>query len=121
MTVAENVTFWGKLRTPKPDIIRALTAFGLKDLENMPVQFLSAGQKQRVNLARIVAAPANLWLLDEPATSLDTDAIAFLSEIISAHRRNGGIVIVSTHHDLKLTNSATLHLDDFTGKGSALV
>ena len=116
MSVWENIAFWSQLRTPEPDVMGALSAFGLKDLADVPGQFLSAGQKQRVNLARILAAPANLWLLDEPASVLDINATSFLIEAIASHREKGGIVITSTHQDLELAESQILRLDDFAAE-----
>ena len=76
LTVTENVTFWARLRSPQSDVAGAIDKLGIAPLADIPGQFLSAGQKRRVNLARILAVPANLWLLDEPATALDVDAIA---------------------------------------------
>ena len=116
MSVWENIAFWSQLRTPEPNVMGALSAFGLKDLADVPGQFLSAGQKQRVNLARILAAPANLWLLDEPASVLDINATSFLIEAIASHREKGGIVITSTHQDLELAESQILRLDDFAAE-----
>ena len=118
MSVWENIAFWSQLRTPEPEVMGALSAFGLKHLAHVPGQFLSAGQKRRVNLARILAAPANLWLLDEPASALDIDATSLLVEAIANHRKKGGIVIVSTHQDLALSKCQTLLLDDFTVENS---
>ena len=116
MTVWENIAFWSQLRTPEPDIMNALTQFGLERLANVQGQFLSAGQKQCVNLARILATPADLWLLDEPATSLDSGAVSLLRKVISKHRGKGGIIIASTHQDLNLPASQTLKLSEFTAE-----
>ena len=121
MTVWENVAFWSRLRTSEPNIMRALSAFGIRDLANVPGQFLSAGQRQLVNLARILAAPADLWLLDEPASALDSDAVLFLCEIIAEHRKKGGIIITSTHQDLKLPDSKNLQLGEYAAEGPVYV
>ena len=119
ITVQENVAFWSRLRTPDPDVMEALHAFGLKDLANLPGQVLSEGQKQRLKLARVLAAPADLWLLDEPATALDSYAITSLCNAIERHRGNGGIVAAATHHDLNLANSKILRINDFAAEDMA--
>ncbi|MEK9726118.1 MAG: heme ABC exporter ATP-binding protein CcmA [Rhodospirillaceae bacterium] len=119
LTVAENVGFWAGLRTPDPDVAGALAAFGIAPLADMPARFLSAGQKRRVNLARLVAAPADLWLLDEPATALDVGAIQALVDAVQAHRARGGLVVASTHQDLGLADAAVLDLDAFTGDAAS--
>jgi heme exporter protein A len=76
---------------------------------------LSAGQKRRVNLSRLLAAPAPLWLLDEPTTALDVQAIKSLADIIAKHRREGGMVVVSTHTPMDLPDAETLNLSEFMG------
>jgi len=121
LTVTENVAFWARLRTPQSDVAGAIDKLGIAPLADVPGQFLSAGQKRRVNLARILAVPANLWLLDEPATALDVDAIAALCDAIAEHRAAGGMVVASTHQNLALTDHAVLHLSDYITEDPALV
>ena len=121
LTVTENVAFWARLRSPQSDVAGAIDKLGIASLADVPGQFLSAGQKRRVNLARILAVPANLWLLDEPATALDVDAIAALCDAIAEHRAAGGMVVASTHQNLALTDHAVLHLSDYITEDPALV
>ncbi|MDP6896265.1 MAG: heme ABC exporter ATP-binding protein CcmA [Rhodospirillales bacterium] len=121
LTVTENVAFWARLRTPQSDVAGAIDKLGIAPLADVPGQFLSTGQKRRVNLARILAVPANLWLLDEPATALDVDAIAALCDAIAEHRAAGGMVVASTHQNLALTDHAVLHLSDYITEDPALV
>ncbi len=121
LTVTENVAFWTRLRSPQSDVAGAIDKLGIASLADVPGQFLSAGQKRRVNLARILAVPANLWLLDEPATALDVDAIAALCGAIAEHRAAGGMVVASTHQNLALTDHAVLHLSDYITEDLALV
>ena len=122
LTVAENVRFWAGL-WGGDDVGRrvddALDAFQIGHLADIPGRFLSAGQKRRVNLARIIAAPAPLWLLDEPTTALDADAISSLESAIRAHRETGGMVITSTHTDIGLDDAQMLNLDTFHYTGDA--
>ena len=116
-----NVAFWARLRSSQSDVAGAIDKLGIAPLADVPGQFLSAGQKRRVNLARILAVPANLWLLDEPATALDVDAIAALCDAIAEHRAAGGMVVASTHQNLALTDHAVLHLSDYITEDPALV
>jgi len=118
LSVAENVAFWASLRKSQADTQAALEAFGIAHLADVPGRFLSAGQKRRVNLARILAAPAPLWLLDEPTTALDKQTIAALEATIARHREGGGMVVISTHSEMNLETFDVLDLADFTlGQG----
>lgn len=80
----------------------ALDALGLARLAALPAGWLSAGQRRRVALARVLAAGAPLWLLDEPTVGFDTTAVAALERAIAAHRGDGGMVIAATHTALDL-------------------
>ncbi len=117
LTIKENISFWSALRSSACDVDGAMEKFGIEFLSDVPGRFLSAGQKRRVNLARIVAAPAPLWLLDEPTTALDADAVKALENIIKTHRKSGGMVIASTHAEIGLEDAQTLNLDDFADNG----
>ncbi len=98
LTVRENVAFWARLSGGADPIVdEALAAFGIGHLAELPARILSQGQRRRTNLARLVAVPAPLWLLDEPTVGLDTAAIADLDTAIGAHRAKGGIVIAASH------------------------
>jgi len=104
LTVAENLRFWaGMARGDQTDgQIRdradlALMTFGIANLADLPARSLSAGQRRRVALARLIVRPALIWLLDEPATALDTAALAALDHAMAAHLGAGGIVIMATH------------------------
>lgn len=113
LTVAENLGFWAGLGIGRKAIDEALAAFGIARLAEVPGKFLSAGQKRRVNLARIVAVPAPLWLLDEPTTALDAGSIAALEGAIAGHRAGGGMAVVSTHADLRIDGAEKLDLGLF--------
>lgn len=115
LTAAENIGFWAHLRDRGEDAVQdALGAFDIKHLYDVPGRFLSAGQKRRVNLARIIAAPAPLWLLDEPTTALDKATIKRLETAMQKHRDAGGMVVLSTHADVDTPGAETLNLADFT-------
>ena len=81
----------------------ALEKMGLRGHEDLPVRVLSQGQKKRVALARLLLNKSPLWILDEPFTALDKAAVAFLQTVIQAHVANGGMVILTTHQEVALT------------------
>jgi heme exporter protein A len=112
LTAGENLAFWAGMRGGGA-AAAALAQFRLRPLADLPCRFLSAGQKRRLALARLVASPAPLWLLDEPLTGLDDDAVADLYAAIAAHRAAGGCVALSTHAPLALAAAASLALGDY--------
>lgn len=119
LSVKENLGFWASLsrndKNPGVAVEDALAAFGLKALEDMPARFLSAGQKRRLGLARILAAPAELWLLDEPASSLDDASVRALDRALKGHAGKGGIAVVSTHIGLAGDSATGARTLDLTG------
>ena len=116
LSVYENIAFWAALRQTDEHVADALGAFDISHLAEVPGRFLSAGQKRRLNLARILAAPAQLWLLDEPTTALDAATVSRFEQVLFRHRESGGMVIASTHTTLGLNGTDTLRLDDFKAK-----
>jgi heme exporter protein A len=114
LTVRENLAFWAGMAGQAARVDAALAIFGLGHLADIPGRFLSAGQKRRLNLARLAAIPAPLWLLDEPSVSLDIEAVALLAGLIAAHGRQGGLVIAASHVDFGLTGAAQLDLGTYT-------
>lgn len=117
LSVAENLRFWARLHetaAAEQRVETALDVFGLPHLRDVPGKMLSAGQKRRTNLARLLAAPSPLWLLDEPTTALDKGSIKVLEAAMARHRADGGMVVLSTHQDVDLPGARELHLDDFT-------
>ncbi|UEM06726.1 heme ABC exporter ATP-binding protein CcmA [Skermanella rosea] len=116
LSARENLAFWaamGGAADPGGAALAALERLGVPHIADIPGRYLSAGQKRRLNLARILAAPAPLWLLDEPSVALDRAGIGQLEAAIADHRAGGGIVVVSTHAEIALPGASTLHLDDF--------
>ena len=109
LTVRQNLDFW-RLLWGGGDIDAALEAVGLEPLGDLHAAVLSAGQRRRVALARLLVAPRPLWLLDEPATGLDASAEAGLGRLIADHLSGGGMAIAATHRDLPLKPTATLAL-----------
>lgn len=120
-SVAENLGFWAAFdgsAAVEADCARALEKVGLDHIADVPGRYLSAGQRRRLNIARIAATPKPLWLLDEPSVSLDDASVAQLAALIAEHRAAGGMVMVATHIDLAMDQAETLHLDQ-AGAGAA--
>jgi heme exporter protein A len=114
LTPREMLGFWAALRgVRRPAIDAALAAFGLDRVADWPCRWLSAGQRRRLALARLAAAPAPVWLLDEPAAALDGDGEARLDAAIATHCAAGGSVAVATHQPIAITDATTLALDAF--------
>ena len=108
LTVRQNLEFWRVLWKGGP-VSPALVRLGLESLTDLHVGVLSAGQRRRVALARLLVARRPLWLLDEPATALDANAEATLGAVIGEHLAGGGMAIVATHRPLPIP-AATLTL-----------
>lgn len=120
LTPREMLNVWGALRgIREPAIEPALAAFALGPVADRPCRWLSAGQRRRLALARLVAAPAPIWLLDEPNAALDGDGEARLTSLIAEHRRAGGRVAIATHQPIALGDAAVIVLDDFTASAEA--
>jgi heme exporter protein A len=114
LSVRENLATWANLRgAGEAHVDTALATFGLADLAHVPGRLLSTGQARRLALARLLAAPAPLWLLDEPAVALDADGCATLARVIGGHCAAGGIVVVATHQDLGLPDAVRLNVADY--------
>lgn len=107
LTVSENLAFWARMRGGGP-VTKALAGFGLTALADVPARFLSSGQRRRVALARLLAAPAALWLLDEPTVGLDSESIEALTTAMAEQRDGGGMVIAATHATLALRDAGAL-------------
>jgi heme exporter protein A len=101
LSAAENLQFWSAFLGGGTDASKALAGFGLAPLADLPAGLLSAGQKRRLALARILTAPRPIWLLDEPQASLDAASLKLLEAAIKDHLASGGIAIVASHTPLK--------------------
>jgi len=109
LTVREHLDYWQALRgTAKPDQPSTLEAFALTRLADRAGRSLSAGQKRRLSLTRLVLHDAPLWLLDEPTTALDRDGQALLFDRIANHRAKGGMVIAASHDEMPIKDAQIL-------------
>ena len=122
LSVTENLAFWAGMRQatgPGFGVHAALRVFAIAPLAQVPGCLLSAGQKRRVALGRLLGAPAPLWLLDEPATLLDAAAEAGLMDAIGRHREGGGMVVVCSHGEPPLDGAKGIALERFqAGEGA---
>ncbi len=114
LTPLENLAWFKALHArASGDAVMALDAVGLRGYEDIPCALLSAGQQRRVALARLYLSQAVLWILDEPFTALDKTGVGNKERLMADHARRGGVVILTTHHNLKLPDMPVrgLHLD----------
>jgi heme exporter protein A len=115
LTVAETLDFWAAMHGGAASAA-ALDRFRLGRLALWPCRLLSAGQRRRLALARLLASPAALWLLDEPFTGLDEEAARYLDAALAEHRAGGGRLVISTHTPLALGGATQLSLADFQAR-----
>lgn len=119
MTVHENLRFWAQFlggRAPAAAAENALAKLALTDLSHIPAGYLSAGQRRRLALARLLVAWRPVWLLDEPTASLDAASQGLITDIMAEHLGAGGMIVAATHLPLAVAGMRELKLD---GKGAA--
>ncbi|WP_081448430.1 heme ABC exporter ATP-binding protein CcmA [Fulvimarina pelagi] len=113
ISVGRNLDFWRRtLRLAADGLTNsdALKAVGLPDLTALPFGYLSAGQQRRASLARLLVAPRDVWVLDEPTAALDADSQLLFGKLMERHLAAGGIVIAATHQPLGLETAKRLNL-----------
>ncbi|KQP58796.1 cytochrome C biogenesis protein CcmA [Methylobacterium sp. Leaf399] len=109
LTARENLAFARDLLgAPTAEPREALEELGLVHALDLPVAYLSAGQRRRVALARLLVCRRPLWLLDEPTAALDTASQAVLARLMARHLGEGGLVVAATHQSLGLENAREL-------------
>jgi len=110
LSVERNLAFARDVLGGEGDLAEALARVGLGAIADLPGGALSAGQRRRLALARLIAAPRPVWLLDEPTAALDAAGQALLATLVAEHRGRGGMVIAATHAELGFEGGATLDL-----------
>jgi heme exporter protein A len=111
LSVRENLGFWAALLGgdgTKSDV--ALAAVGLGGLAQLPAVYLSAGQRRRLAVARLIAVERSIWLLDEPTSTLDAAAQAMLADLMRAHLAGHGLILVASHGPIGLDGAKELRL-----------
>ena len=120
-SVVDALGFWAGIDGDGPEaVVAALDAVALTSLADVPVRFLSTGQRKRAALARVIAADAQLWLLDEPGNGLDRDGLTMLEGLIARHRAGGGAVLIASHLPLALPDAQLLDLAAYRPDPSAM-
>ncbi|MFN4056872.1 MAG: heme ABC exporter ATP-binding protein CcmA [Roseinatronobacter sp.] len=115
LTVAENLSFWAAIYGTR-GIDAALDQMNLRALADRAAQNLSAGQKRRLGLARLIVTGRPLWVLDEPTVSLDAASVALFGDVVRAHLADGGMALIATHIDLGLPEARVLDLDPYKAR-----
>ena len=113
LTALENLQMYAALddvSLSQEHALAALWRFGLRGRENLSVNCLSAGQKRRVLMARMLTRQAKLWILDEPFNALDTQAVHELQKLIAEHISSGGLVVLTSHQEVNIPNVQVLEL-----------
>ena len=109
LTVRENLAFWAAIHG-MGGVDEAMGAMRLADLSHRRAGELSAGQKRRLGLARLLVTGRQLWLLDEPTVSLDVESVALFAGVVRGHLGAGGLAVIATHVDLGLPEAPVLDL-----------
>jgi heme exporter protein A len=113
LSVAENLRFWTGFYGGKPaEIGRPLEAVGLDALADLPAGYLSAGQRRRLSIARLLAVKRPIWLLDEPMSTLDASAQERLAGFMRTHLTEGGLILAATHGSIGIGNAQELRLGE---------
>ena len=113
LTALENIQMYAALddiALSQEKALASLWRFGLRGRENLPVNYLSAGQKRRVLMARMLTRQAKLWILDEPFNALDIQAVHELQNLMIEHLSTGGLAVFTSHQEINIPNMQVLEL-----------
>ena len=112
LTVKENLSFWNGIYDGDT-LEKAISSLKLQDIINIPIARLSAGQKRKVALARLVISKSEVWLLDEPYSALDKENLLLFNQAIVGHLQTNGGVIMSSHTPIEFEGAQPLNILDF--------
>jgi heme exporter protein A len=110
LTVGENLRFWTEFLGAQHVIEPALDAVDLTPLASLPAAYLSAGQRRRLSIARLIAVRRAIWLLDEPTSTLDAPSQKRLADLMRTHLTGGGIIVAAAHGPIGLERARELTL-----------
>ncbi|MGB3753763.1 MAG: heme ABC exporter ATP-binding protein CcmA [Parerythrobacter sp.] len=110
LPLARALAFWGAVDRAS---CQALDALGLRELADVPVRYLSTGQRKRAAFVRLLTQRCPVWLLDEPLNGLDGAAVTLVERLVANHRVQGGIAVVASHQSLTLDSAALIALEDY--------
>lgn len=113
LSIRSNLQFYAKLSATFEAVESAINFFKLTDFAETPVKYLSSGVKQKAKLAKLLACPATLWLLDEPSNHLDEEGANLLKSLILTRIKENGIVIIATHDKSLFDIGPNINLQDF--------
>lgn len=116
LPLARALDFWRRIDGREgggADYRAAAQRLGLGDLLDVPVRYLSTGQRKRAALARLIAQDAGIWLLDEPLNGLDREGTALLHDLVAAHAGAGGLALVASHQPFEVSGRRVVDLADF--------
>ncbi|WP_372840598.1 heme ABC exporter ATP-binding protein CcmA [Phaeovulum sp.] len=117
LSVTENLGFWAAIYGQPNRLGPALSAMNLEALAARPAMSLSAGQKRRLGLARLLVTGRPVWVLDEPTVSLDAASVALFAAALRAHLATGGAALIATHIDIGVAEAMTLDLTALKARG----
>jgi len=110
LPLRDAIEFWKRIDQSEG---YEITRLGLRQLMDVPVRYLSTGQKKRAALGRLLAQKAPIWLLDEPLNGLDTNGVALVEELTAQHCKRGGIAVVASHQPFTLAKMMRIRLENF--------
>ncbi len=110
LSVAENLQFWTEFLGGQTPALEALEKVGLDPLADLPAAYLSAGQRRRLSIARLIAVSRPLWLLDEPTSALDVASQARLADLMRAHLAGGGLIVAAAHGPIGLDTAREMKM-----------
>lgn len=113
LTVEENLEFYARLNGTETALQSAISYFNLTNVADEKVKKLSAGWQKRVMLAKLMACPATVWILDEPSTNLDKEGREMLINLIKTRVKEDGLVIIATHDEEFYNLGARVNLEDY--------
>jgi heme exporter protein A len=120
LSVAENLRFWAQVFGTR-EISGAVSAFNLEALQDRLAGTLSAGQKRRLGLARLMVTGRPVWVLDEPTVSLDSESVALFADAVRLHLRQGGAALMATHIDLGVQEAAVFDVTPYRATRRAVL